>query len=343
MTPSVTELLRRLCSAPGTSGRESAAADTLTALLRQAAPEIEIEQDRMGNVTAFLGDKDAPRQILIDAHLDQIGLVVTHITDTGFLKVAPVGGIDRRVLPCSAVTVFGRETLSGTVAFLPPHLTGGKEDECPAVEDLSIDIGKTKEEAESLVAPGDRIIVNGEFRQLLGTRVTAAALDDRAGCAALILCAGELSDRILDCGVTFSFTSREETGCEGAKTAAYRLNATEAIAVDVTFGDQPGVAEEKCGKLGGGPMIGVAPSLSREMGDRLVSLCKASEIPFALEVMGGSTGTNADVIGVSKEGVPAVTVSIPLRYMHTPAEVIDTQDVENTAKLLAAYVTGGDR
>ena len=340
---SVTELLCRLCASPGTSGREETAAETLTELLRQAAPELKIETDRMGNVTAFLGDKNAPRQILLDAHLDQIGLVVTHITENGFLKVAPVGGIDRRVLPCSAVTVLGRETLSGTVSFLPPHLTGGKEDECPAAEDLSVDIGKTKEEAEALVAPGDRVIVDGEFRQLLGTRVTAAALDDRAGCAALILCAAELSDCILNCGVTFSFTSREETGCEGARTAAYRLNATEALAVDVTFGDQPGVAEEKRGKLGGGPMIGISPSLSHQMGDRLVSLCKEQDIPYALEVMGGTTGTNADVIGVSKEGIPAVTVSIPLRYMHTPAEVIDTDDVEYTAKLLSAYVTGGDQ
>lgn len=338
----ISELLRRLCEAPGTSGWEDSAAEVLVEELKQRVPEAEIHRDAMGNVTAFLGDRNAARQILLDAHLDQIGLVVTHITDDGFLKAAGVGGMDRRVLPCSAVTVYGKEKVQGIVGFLPPHLT--KDDsKFPEIGDLSIDIGrKTKEEAEEIVSLGDRIVVDGPFRPLLGTRVTAAALDDRCGCAALILCAEELRDHILDCGVTLSFTSREETGGEGAKTAAYAVSPTEALVVDVSFGDQPGVAAEKSGKLGGGVMIGVAPSLDRGMKNRLVALCKANDLPYQLEVMGGSTGTNADEIGTAREGVKTAILSIPLRYMHTPAEVIDTNDVATVAKLMTLYITGGD-
>lgn len=338
----ISELLCRLCEAPGTSGWEDSAAEVLIKELKQRVPEAEVQQDAMGNVTAFLGDRNASRQILLDAHLDQIGLVVTHITENGFLKVAAVGGMDRRVLPCSPVTVYGKEKLQGIIGFLPPHLT--KDDsKCPEIGELSIDIGKkTKEEAESVVSLGDRIIVDGPFRNLLGTRVAAAALDDRAGCAALILCAEELRDHILDCGVTLSFTSREETGGEGAKTAAYSVSPTEALVVDVTFGDQPGVSSEKSGKLGGGVMIGVAPSLDRAMKNHLINLCKTNDLPYQLEVMGGSTGTNADDIGTTKEGVKTAILSIPLRYMHTPAEVIDTDDVMTVAKLMTLYITGGD-
>lgn len=342
MTTFIGELLRNLCAAPGTSGWEESAAAVVCSQLQTVAPSAKIHQDAMGNVTAFLGDPTASRQILLDAHLDQIGLVVTHITEEGFLKIAPVGGMDRRVLPSSAVTVYGKEPIHGIIGFLPPHLTKDDGSKYPEFDALSIDIGCEKEEAESLVSLGDRAIVDGPFHALLGTRVTAAALDDRAGCAALIACAKELQDRVLNCGVTLSFTSREETGCEGAKTAAYRIDPTEAIIVDVSFGDQPGVSEQKTGKLGGGAMIGIAPSLNRKMKETLIQLCKENDLSYQLEVMGGSTGTNADNIGTTKEGVKTAMLSIPLRYMHTPTEVVDLKDIANVAKLLTYYVTGGE-
>ena len=183
---------------------------------------------------------------------------------------------------------------------------------------------------------GDRILVNGPVQPLLGNRVAGAALDDRCGCAALVLCAEALNDKALSCGVTFAFTGREEVGCEGAQTAAYRIDPTEALVVDVTFGDQPDVSKEKTGALGD------APSLDRSMKDKLIALAKSQDLPYQLEVMGGVTGTNGDTITVTKEGIPTVTVSIPLRNMHTPSEVIDLRDVRNTAALLTAYVTGGD-
>jgi endoglucanase len=339
MTPS---LLERLCTAPGTSGWEDSAAQVIVEELKRVAPDCAIHVDKMGNVIATMGKADSDRRILLDSHLDQIGLVVTHITEDGFLKVAPVGGVDRRVLPCSNVTVYGKEMIPGVVSFLPPHLTTD-DSKYPEITDISIDIGEhCREDAEQVVSLGDRVVVNGPFCKLLGTRVTSAALDDRAGCAALLLCAKELSGKDLSCCVTFAFTGREETGCEGAKTACYGVDPTEALVVDVTFGDQAGVSSEKTGKLGGGVMIGAAPSLSRRMGQTLIEICKDKGLPYQMEVMGGTTGTNGDVIGVSRGGVPTALLSIPLRYMHTPVEIIDTQDVETVAALMAQYIVGGE-
>ncbi len=340
MSFTVNQLLEQLCAAPGTSGQEDGIRETIRKLLQDNVPGSEITVDALGNISAFLGDRTAEHQFLIDAHIDQIGLTVTGITDEGFLRIAAVGGMDRRVLPTSPVTVYGRETLKGIVSFLPPHLT--KDDSRYAdIEDCAVDIGLSREEAETAVSPGDRIILQQPLLQLLGNRVTASALDDRAGCAAVLLCGNILSDQILDCGVTLSFTSREETGCDGARTAAYLTEPTEALIVDVTFADQPGVSPQECGKLGKGPMIGFSPSLSRQMSNDLKNTAESSEIPYQIEVMGGRTGTNADMIGISKEGVPCATVSIPLRNMHTPAEIVDTQDIVNTAELICSYITEG--
>ena len=165
-------------------------------------------------------------------------------------------------------------------------------------------------------------------------------MDDRAGCAALIRCAQLLHGENLSCGLTVLLSSREEVGGQGAQTGTFSLEPTEAIVVDVSFAAQPGVDPAKCGKLGGGPMIGMAPILNRPMVHRLKELAKKNEIPFTMEIMGGETGTNADGIAVSRAGVHTAMVSIPLRYMHTPVEVIDVQDVEYTARLLAEYVKG---
>jgi putative aminopeptidase FrvX len=331
------ELLFRLCSAPGTSGWEDAAAEVIRAELSRFG---RVEQDCMGNITAHMGKAGAQRHVLLDAHMDQVGLVVTYIDENGFLKVAPAGGVDRRVLPGSPVTIYGEEKIQGIVCCLPPHLSDGGEEKVAAVDRMSVDAGLPKEEAERLIPLGSRIVVDGPPRELLGTRVASAALDDRAGVAALIRCAELLTEEPIGCELTLLCSSREETGAEGAKTAAYSAKPTEAIIVDVSFAAQPGVPREKACPLGGGPMIGRAPLLSRLLSDRLAELAEEYQIPYQLEIMGGSTGTNTDEIAALRGGVPSAMVSIPLRYMHTPAEIVDLEDIEHTAQLLAAYIRG---
>ncbi len=329
------EMLFRLCSAPGAAGREDGAAQVAAEML-SFIPNVKI--DTLGSVVASFGNPEAKRHILLDAHLDQIGMLVTSVDENGFLKVARDGGMDRRVLPGSRVVVYGKETLNGIVCCLPPHLTDGGEDHVPDITEMAVDVGLTKEEANELVQPGDVVLLPGEPRRLLGSRVTGAALDDRAGCAALIRCAQLLQETTLSCRVTVLLSTREEVGSQGAETAAFREEPDMAIAVDVSFADQPGVPAHKCGKLSEGPMIGVSPVLDKNITETLKRLAKENEIPFQLEVMGGTTGTNADEINVTRGGVPCGLVSIPQRNMHTPAEICDLKDIENVARLLAAFI-----
>lgn len=329
------EMLFRLCSAPGAAGCEDGAAQVAADML-SFLPNVKI--DTLGSVVATFGNPESKRHILLDAHLDQIGMLVTSVDENGFLKVARDGGMDRRVLPGSRVVVYGKETLNGIVCCLPPHLTDGGEDHVPDITEMAVDVGLTKEEANELVQPGDVVLLPGEPRRLLGSRVTGAALDDRAGCAALIRCAQLLQETTLSCRVTVLLSTREEVGSQGAETAAFREEPDMAIAVDVSFADQPGVPSHKCGKLSEGPMIGVSPVLDKNITETLKRLAKENEIPFQLEVMGGTTGTNADEINVTRGGVPCGLVSIPQRNMHTPAEICDLKDIENVARLLAAFI-----
>lgn len=331
------QLIFRLCAAPGLPGDEHLAAQAAREELSKYA---EVTFDAMGNLIAKMGDQSAKNQLMLDAHIDQIGLIVTGITDCGFLKIANCGGVDRRVLPGSHVIIYGKEILHGIVTCLPPHLVEGGSEKIVDIDKMSIDVGLDVDEAKELVSPGDHIIVNGEPRALIGSRVTAAALDDRAGVAALIRCAQLLKDEKPHCGLTILLSGREETGEQGAKTGAYAVNPTEAIMVDVSFAEQPQVPEYKCGHLSEGPMIGIAPSLNTEMTNKLIELAKKHHIPYQFEVMGGETGTNADKVGTTRGGVRTALLSIPERNMHTPVEVIDLNDVESTAKLIAEYVRG---
>lgn len=325
--------LWRLCQAQGLPGREEAAAHEIKLILEEMG--LTPESDAMGNVWATFGQ--GKEHLLLDAHLDQIGLLVTGFEKGGFLRVGKSGGIDRRVLLGSPVVIHGRKTLRGIVCCMPPHLTKGGEDEVPELEDMAIDTGLSDDELEKTVQLGDSVTFLAPITQLSGTRVTGAALDDRTGCAVLLRCAQLLKGQDMPRKVTVLFSSREEVGSQGAQTAAFRLQPDACIAVDVTFATQPGVSDKEGGKLGGGPMVGLSPVLSRRMAQKLFDLAKREQISVQTEVMEGRTGTTADSILTTRQGVPCCLLSIPQRSMHTPAEVCDLQDMEQAAQLLAAY------
>lgn len=325
--------LWRLCQAQGLPGREEAAANEIKLILKEMG--LTPESDAMGNVWATFGQ--GKEHLLLDAHLDQIGLLVTGFEKGGFLRVGKSGGIDRRVLLGTPVVIHGRKTLRGIVCCMPPHLTKGGEDEIPELEDMAIDTGLSDDELEKTVRLGDSVTFLAPITQLMGTRVTGAALDDRTGCAVLLRCAQLLKGQDMPRKVTVLFSSREEVGSQGAQTAAFRLQPDACIAVDVTFATQPGVSDKEGGKLGGGPMVGLSPVLSRRMAQKLFDLAKREQISVQTEVMEGRTGTTADSILTTRQGVPCCLLSIPQRSMHTPAEVCDLQDMEQAAQLLAAY------
>lgn len=330
------DIIAALSDLRGVSGRESAVGKAVAECIRPYAPDAFFDD---GNVIAHIGSDSKKPTLMFCAHLDQVGFLVTDITPDGFLRIGSVGGIDRRLLLGQPVTVHGTQTLSGVISILPPHLLKG-EQAVPEDAQLCVDLGFDSAEALSgKVSRGDAVYYAATCKRLQGTRMTGSALDDRCGAAALILAAEQISKmENLPCNVTFAFVGQEErSGHRGAKRAAFAESPDYAIAVDVTFGMAHGEDPQETFPLGGGPAIGISAVLDPELSEALTDTAKDLKIPYQLEIMPESTGTDADALALAPQGSRAGTVSIPLRYMHTPVEVIDIRDVELTAQLLAAY------
>ena len=329
----ITKLLCELSNACGVTG-ESGALDVAQSCLDDLG---EVKRDIAGGLTCTFGEGE--RTLMLDAHSDEIGFIVTAI-DGDFLRVAAVGGIDTRVLADAEVTVHGKENLFGVFSSIPPHLKKDA-DKAPEIDVMTVDCGLPKEELERLVTLGERVSFNCEAAPMLGSRITGKSLDNRAGVAAVILAAHAIDRLKCPFKVIVSLSAQEELSLRGARTATYSAAPDEAIVVDVSFGDGPDVPKSMCGKVSAGAMLGFSPVLSRAMTKRLATLADEENIPYQSEVMSGSTGTNADVISISRSGVSTALISIPLRNMHTNAEVVDTSDIEATARLIAAYANNG--
>lgn len=330
-------MIFELSEANGTPGAEDEISNIIE---KHVSSFAEVKRDRFGNVTAYL--PAGKKTVLLDAHMDRIGMIVTGIEDGGFLRVAKCGGMDARVLAAQDVTVWGREPVYGVVTSTPPHLSTPEDaKKAKDFDSILIDTGMSKQEAERLISQGDRITVRCPHGELENGRIFGAALDDRAGCAAIIRAAELVAETKERPSVQLLFSAQEETGGDGAVTGSFNIDADECIAVDVSFADAPDMPSEKCGKLNKGPMIGIAPVLDYRISQRLKAIAEEKEIPYQLELMGDSTGTNADHIAISKGGVRTGLVSIPQRNMHTGVEIIALDDVENSARLIAEYILGG--
>lgn len=324
--------LKVLCTAEGVGG-QNAIVDTAVALLRPYMDEVEV--DTMGNVLGIrhADHEDAPT-LMLEAHLDEIGFLVTHIDDNGFVYTAPAGGIDKRVITAQPVIVYGDQPYYGVFCSTPPHLS--KDGELPDISQCGIDIGLSGEEAKKCIPVGSRVSYAPNFTELNENVVSSKALDDRAGMAAILHCLRKIGEGKHGANIAVAFCVQEELGCRGVTPAVRRLQPTSAIVTDVSFALTPDADPRKCGKLGKGVMIGISPILSGY--DNLVELAKEKEIPYQYEVMGGATGTDADRVTVSLMGVPTMLLSIPQRYMHSPVEVVDVRDVAATGDLMAAYI-----
>ena len=335
----INDLIFRLCQTCSGAGNENKIAELIKSEMQNYSDTVTIDKNH--NVVCCMGKTNSERHLLIDAHIDQISMVVTAIDDSGFINVAPCGGVDCRVLPGSTVLIYGKEIVTGIVCTVPPHLTSKEKKDFEKVENLLIDTGYSSSKLHEIISVGDYVYFSTVPQNLIGTKIAAPALDNRAGVAVLIRCAQLLKNESINCKVTFLFSSQEEIRALGAKTATFLSDPTEAVSVDVSFASQPDVPNEKCGKLSHGPMIGIAPTLSRDISTKLINLAKQNDISYQLEVMSSSTGTTSDVITSSKSGISGGLLSVPLRYMHTSVEVVDTKDIEQAAKLLALYVLNG--
>ena len=298
----------------------------------------ECEKSDTLNIFGYLkGESDYT--VMLDAHIDQIAFIVTDVDDNGFLTVSNVGGIDLRQLPSRRVIIHGKQKVTGVFVSTPPHL-GGKDTDYSDITAIKIDtaLGSC---AKDIISVGDIVTFSTEPVSLIGDRVAGKSFDDRAGCAVIIEVAKRLSKEKLPVNVAFLLSDSEEIGQRGAKTAAFKVTPNEAVVVDVSFGDTPGISSDKTGDLAKGAMIGISPLLDKGMSKKLISVAKDKNIPYQIEVMARDSGTNADVIATTKTGVKTATVSIPLRNMHTDCEILSISDLENTVTLLCEYIRNG--
>ncbi len=233
---------------------------------------------------------------------------------------------------------MGREPLYGVVCSTPPHLSKQEDQSITDITEMAIDIGLSAEAAREKVHPGDRVTLRRSPKKLLGGQISSPSLDDRAGVAAVLRCLALLQEQKADCRLTVVFSTQEEVGGGSAGCASFAARAEEGIAVDVSFAMTPDAPRHKCAQLGKGTMIGIAPTLNAAMSRQLEEIARKEGISYQTEVMNGKTGTNADEMAAAGAGMRMGVLSIPLRYMHMGIEVIDPQDVESTARLLAAYI-----
>jgi putative aminopeptidase FrvX len=337
----VPETLRKLLTAPGPSGYEQAPA----AVFREAAAAFaEITYDTIGSTVARVsGTGDGPFVAVI-GHIDEIGLIVHHIDDDGYLWFTGVGGWDPVILVGQRVEISTRKgRVPGVVGKKPIHLLKDEErKKAPELKSLHIDIGaKDGDEARSTVRVGDVAVIGGEPVEFPNNRVVSRSMDNRLGCfvafeaARLVAEAGGAPGDVAACAVT-----QEEITFGGATTTAYSLRPDIAIVVDVTFAtDTPGSEEKELGshKFGTGPVIQRGSTLDPTVFELLHAAGEAEEIPYTMAASARYTGTDADAFHLSRGGIPSAVVSIPLRYMHSPVEMVQLEDVENAAKLIAAF------
>lgn len=330
----VTEYLQILDGEFGVSGNEKMVAECVKKLFSKFCDEIT--SDNLGNVIGTRkGTNPSAPSLMIEAHMDELGLMVSGITEEGSLKFIPIGGFDAKILPGTEVTVWGEEKLFGVIGYKPPHLTTDRS-KAAKLDELCVDIGFSKEATEKMVSVGDIITFNTGFTQLDSTMVAARCIDDRGGLAVILRTLELLCDKTIENDIIAVATVQEEVGLRGAKTAAAHIKPSCAIALDVCHGTSLDVSDEAypCGK---GPVITIGPNLHSKMTRSIIEIAKTKNIDFQLEVCQSNTGTDAWEIQVSGAGVPTALLSVPVRYMHGNFEVADTLDMESAAKLICEF------
>ena len=343
----IPEVLRRLITAPGPSGYEQAPA----AVFREAAGAFaEVVTDTVGSTVAKVaGTGDGP-SVAVFGHIDEIGLIVHHIDDDGFLWFTGVGGWDPVILVGQRVEIAAREgTVLGVVGKKPIHLLRDPEErkKAPELKGLHIDIGaRDGDDARSRVRIGDVAVIAGEPFELPNGRIVSRSMDNRLGCFVALEAARLVSEAGGAPGDVYAVAvAQEEITFAGARTTAYSLQPDIAVVVDVTFAtDPPGTDERELGRhrFGSGAVLTRGSTLDPQLFELLHAAGEAEGIPFTVSASARSTGTDADAVHLSRAGIPTAVVSVPLRYMHSPVEMVQLDDVENTARLIAAFARALD-
>lgn len=341
--PELAPFLKTLLSASGLSAHEKPVGDLIAEEWR---PQVdELSYSRLGSLHglkkgSFVAPGGGRRPaILVAAHMDAIGLMVTQIAEGGWLHVTSVGGIDARVLPGTPVMVHGREELFGVIVQPPARTLPASLGDGPVgINYLLVDVGLPHKQAQEKVRVGDLISFATEPTDLAGDVISGHSLDNRVSVAALTVALQELRLKSHAWDVWAVATAQEEENLGGAFTSAFALHPDLALAVDVTFAKGPGANDWQTYPLGKGPTLGFGPNLHPFIHNRLKELADRLEIPYSVEVLPRHSGTDAFATQVTAEGIPTMVIGIPLRYMHTPVEVVAYKDIQRAGRLIAEFI-----
>ena len=296
----------------------------------------KIEQD--GSVSGFLAGTD-DIGVMLACHIDEIGFMVSAIDNEGRIRFSEIGGTDARILPGQEVVVLGKKELRGYIGAKPPHLATKEEyNKVLPIEKLFIDTGMPATKLKQIVKVGDCISFLGKYKKLQGDLRSVKSLDNRASVACGILVMKELTQISHTCNLYFIATSQEEYTGLGAKIHSYKLPINYAIVVDVTFAEHPDLKESEYLPLDKGPAIGRGATIPEKLHQLLVEAAKQADIAYQIEALATYTGTDADTIAFNREGIPTCVIGIPLRYMHSPVEVVSLKDIERTVRLIVNFL-----
>ena len=343
---SVKAFLQQLSEASGVSGYEHNVRDIVLEAFRPYADEISVTA--MGSIIAHQRGTHNPKdqtpapKVLIEGHMDEIGLIVTEI-EQGFIRFTQVGGFDVRVLPSQEVVVHAKRDLAGIIGSRPPHVLSPEErDKVIPMSDLFIDVGLPEAIVCDLVQTGDLITIARRMQSLKNNLVAGKAFDDRSA----VVCVAEalrlLSTMKHSWDVYAVANVQEEVGLRGAMTSTYHVNPDVAIAIDVSHADQPNTTEVNAVPLNEGMGIATGPNVHPLIHAKLVAEAQAHEIPYRVTAYAGATGTNAWAMQVVREGIPTGLIDLPLRYMHTSVETLSLSDLERIGRLLADFCVALD-
>jgi len=322
-----------LVSAFGVAGHEE---DVRKVILDEGSFS-DYRVDKIGNLICRNTYDDSAPSVLLDAHMDEVGFIVRYIDDAGMIYVNAVGGIDSRALIGKELLIRGEEDLVGIVANIPPHMS--KDNKVPGVSELQVDTGLTKEELQDIVRIGTPIGYVPHMERLGGTAVSGKAFDNRVGCLALC----ELSKRLGDKrNVTYLFSTQEEVGTRGATVALKDISPDIAICVDATQGDMHFIDSPITRSLGSGAIIGTGPNIDPGVFRWLVNSARSSGVPYTTKAYPAPTPTNLRSMQLLAGGVVSGLVAIPCRYMHSPSEVVDVNDIISVISLLERFIDDVD-
>ncbi len=340
METTALEFFRRILETPSPSGYEGPTQQVVRDYVSEFADEVTI--DLHGNLIAVV-NPGASLRLMLAGHCDQIGLIVQHIDDDGFLYVQPIGGWDPMQLIGQRMTVWtDAGPVFGVIARKPIHLlTDEEKKKVPKIKDLWLDIGAAdKEEAQGLVRIGDAVTVELGFNEVRNGRAVSPAMDDKAGAWVVMEALRRVDKKKLNCSLYSVSTVQEELGLRGARTSSFGIDPQVGVAVDVTFAtDCPTIEKKEEGdiRLGKGPVIYRGPNMNPKVVSRLLDVADTNEIPYQVAAEGRATGTDANAMQINRAGVATGLLSIPNRYMHSAVETVSLDDLDRAADLLAEF------